>query len=640
MRFSLTIQCLLAGTTLLAQEIPTIKLSHWRSLQVVDPYVSMYVDSSHQTFESVANQTFSVPPQNYLNELVSYPQNKSPHYFRIRVVNDLPDTANFFFMISPQKEAEVAAIASDNKIEKLVPRWRHQRHTNTVKTHSFQLHPLEQKDFIIKIVFPKNARASIYMYLEDERDFSEFMIFWTGSLNNEFTFMWLFCGMLLMMFIYITLKFIQIQSREYFYYGAYILFFMLYFFMRAAGGSGIESIYYNEWFSGIANDQLQAGAYIMYYFFVKHFLHTKINFRRLHQVLNVSTVFILTYMAIDFTLFWFPDLIQLKHRIWDVVRLVLFGVTIYSIVQIAKQKSPLGVYIVWGGLLLGTFALMAMFFSFSQNFIVHLPSPFDSPLTYFQLGIAAELICFSLGLGYKNKLVEVEKIRVEQDMKIAAERQHFERYRAISETREAERSRIAKDLHDGVGGMLTGVRISLSNIQSKLPLDKHDELTFARSMDMLDGSVHELRRVAHALQPPSLEAFGLKAALHDYIESINNMKSVKTILQTIGEERRFEKEQELIIYRIVQELINNVLKHAQAAQCLVQVAYLSGHLSITVEDNGKGFDTNQAMKGMGWINIRQRVDFLKGSVDVNSSARDGTSVQIDIPFESDMSTGN
>ena len=126
--------------------------------------------------------------------------------------------------------------------------------------------------------------------------------------------------------------------------------------------------------------------------------------------------------------------------------------------------------------------------------------------------------------------------------------------------------------------------------------------------------------------------FGLKAALRDYVESINSMKMIKTILQIIGDERRFENERELIIYRILQELINNVLKHAQATECLVQVSYLSEHLSITVEDNGKGFDSKTENNGMGWSNIRQRVEFLKGSLDLNSSLGSGTSVQVNIPF--------
>ncbi len=621
------------SSSLVAQEQPTIKLSQWQRLELIDPYLTMYVDSTTtQKFESVERQSFFSPSHNYFKEVVRYPSSKYPHYFRIRVINDQTDSVTYFFMASPQENFEVIAIDSAHEIEYLAASFQWKAHIDKTKIYRYTFVAGEQKDFIVKLSFPHHAGAVAILYMEPVANLSSFFDYLKGVYYIPWTFTWFFCGMLLMMFLYIVLKFIQIQSREYFYYAAYIFFFLLFFLMRVVGGTGNESILYGEWFSGIANDQLQVCAYIMYYFFVKHFLSTKQNLPKLHRVLNLATAFLLTYMLTDFILFWFPDLIYLKLRIWDMVRLILLCVTVYSIGQLIKLKSHLGSYVIWGGLLLSVLGLLAMLFSFYPQPIADLPYPFDSALTYFELGIAAELICFSLGLGYKNRLVEVEKMRVEQDLKIQSERQEFERYRAMADAREGERSRIAKDLHDGIGGLLTGVKISLANIKSRLTLQKDDELVFARSMDMLDGSVQELRRVAHALKPPSLEVFGLKTALRDYVEAINSMKTIKTILQTIGDERRFEKEQELIIYRVIQELINNVLKHSQATECLVQVSYLSDHLSITVEDNGKGFDTKLENNGMGWGNVRQRVDFLKGTLDLSSSEGRGTSVQINIPF--------
>ncbi|MFM9838675.1 MAG: 7TM diverse intracellular signaling domain-containing protein [Cyclobacteriaceae bacterium] len=619
--------------SLSAQEQPIIKLSQWQRLGVLDPYVMMYVDSTGaQSIETIASQRFFLPPHNYLEEEMRYPKSKSPHYFRVRIVNDTKDTARNFFIVSPQKGSEIVSLSQANGLKKIPSTWHKQRFINHTRIYTYTLLPEEEREFIIKLAFPIYAGSFVYLYMDSDEDRALLFVYLKGRSNNPQTFMWFFCGMLLMMFLYIVLKFIQIRSREYFYYGAYIFFFLLFFLMRTVGASGNESILYGDFFSGIANDQLQACAYIMYYFFVKHFLSTEKNLPTLHRVLNLATIFLLIYMLVDFTLYWFPDLMNLKFRIWDVVRLLLLCITSYSIVQIIRQKIPLGSYIVWGGLLLSVLGLLAMLFSFFPEPIANLLYPFDQPLTYFQLGVAAELICFSLGLGYKSRLVEVEKTHVEQTLKIQSERQEFERYRSMAEAREVERSRIAKDLHDGVGGLLSGVRISLANIQTRLQLKQDDELIFERSMDMLDGSMQELRRVAHAMKPPSLEVFGLKAALRDYVEAVNSMKTIKIIFQTIGEERRFESEPELIIYRIIQELINNVLKHAQAAECLVQVSFLVDHLSITIEDNGKGFDVKKETNGMGWGNIRQRIDFLKGSIDLHSAASSGTSVQINVPF--------
>lgn len=623
----------LISISLIAQEQPVIKLSQWQRLEVLNPYVTMYVDSTGiQSMESIASQRFFLPPPIYLENEMRYPKNKLPHYFRVRIVNDRRDTARNFFIVSPQKGSEIVALLQGSGLKQIQHTWYRQKFVNDTKIYSYTLPPEQEREFIIKLTFPIYSGSSVYLFMDSEKNRASLLVYLKGSFNNQQTFMWFFCGMLLMMFVYIVLKFIQIQSREYFFYAAYIFFFLLFFLMRTAGGSGNESIIYDEFFSGIANNQLQVCAYIMYYFFVKHFLNTQQSLPKLHRILSLATIMLLVYMLADFILFWHPDLMNLKFKIWDIVRLILLCITAYSIGQIIKLKNRLGSYIIWGGLLLSVFGLLAMLLSFYPDLIDSFPYPFDQPLTYFQLGIAAELICFSLGLGYKSRLVEVEKRNVEQTLKIQNERQEFERYRVIAEAREAERSRIAKDLHDGIGGLLSGVRISLANIQSRLNLKQDDELIFERSMDMLDGSMQELRRVAHAMSPPSLEVFGLKTALRDYVETVNSMKTVKTIFQAIGDERRFEKEQELIIYRVIQELINNVFKHAQATECLVQVSYLSDYLSITVEDNGKGFDMNKESNGMGWSNIRQRVEFLKGTFDLHSSSSSGTSVQINIPL--------
>jgi signal transduction histidine kinase len=631
MRFGLTLVAYFFLTMLYAQEQPVIKLSTWQRLSVLDSKVTMYVDSAAASIESVALQKFTSVPHHYLDDDFIDKRSKFPHYFKVRVLNDLTDTAHYFFMASPQKGFEVFSMDTLLEANQLQPTFYKQRFVHAAKIFDFTLTPNKEKTFIIKLTFPVHVSPSIVLFMEPIENRVSFFVYAQGLYNNSENFSWIFCGMLLMMFLYIVLKFIQIQSREYFYYGAYIFFFLIFFLLRSIGGSGNEAIRYSEWASGLANAQLQAAAYVMYYFFVKHFLNTKSQMPKLHRILNFSIIGLLIYMAIDFTLFWIPELIILKMRIWDVVRASLLGVNLFCIIYLVKSKDPLGKYIVWGGLLLSVFGLVAMIFSFNPAPLEIFPHPFAWPLTYFQVGIAAELICFSLGLGYKSRLIEVEKMRAEQNLKIQSDRQEFERYRAMTDAREIERSRIAKDLHDGVGGMLSGVRISLANMQSKLTLKNDEQLVFARSLDMLDGSVQELRRVAHAMKPPSLEMFGLKVALRDFAESVNSMKTIRLIFQQVGEEQRLDQERELIVYRIVQELVNNVLKHAQAPNCLVQLAFSVGHVSLTVEDDGKGFQKNDEHSGMGLMNLKQRVDFMKGTFDLHTSAS-GTSIQINFPL--------
>ncbi len=195
-----------------------------------------------------------------------------------------------------------------------------------------------------------------------------------------------------------------------------------------------------------------------------------------------------------------------------------------------------------------------------------------------------------------------------------------------------ERTRLAKDLHDGLGGMLSGIKYSLNTMKGNLIMTKDNAQSFERSMDMLDSSIKEMRRVAHNMMPEALVKFGLDTALKDFCFDINQSGALQLTYQSFGlENATIESSTSITIYRIVQELINNTLKHASASTAIVQVTKSDSHLSVTVEDNGKGFDTAllSQSKGIGWSNIQNRVDFLKGKLDVQSQPGKGTSVMMD-----------
>ena len=203
---------------------------------------------------------------------------------------------------------------------------------------------------------------------------------------------------------------------------------------------------------------------------------------------------------------------------------------------------------------------------------------------------------------------------------------------AMLKGQEDERTRLAKDLHDGLGGMLSGVKFSLMNMKSNLIISHENVAVFERSLDMLDTSIQELRRVAHNMMPEALVKFGLNDALKDYCDNINKAQILNVKYQSFGMDGRMESTTEIIIYRIIQELLNNIIKHARAKEVLVQLIREDNRISITVEDNGKGFDINglDKSKNSGWANIRSRVNYLKGKLDILSEDNKGTSVNIEV----------
>ncbi|MEO6317022.1 MAG: sensor histidine kinase [Chitinophagaceae bacterium] len=204
---------------------------------------------------------------------------------------------------------------------------------------------------------------------------------------------------------------------------------------------------------------------------------------------------------------------------------------------------------------------------------------------------------------------------------------------AVLKGEEQERTRLAKDLHDSLGGMLSGIKYSMNTMKGNLVMTPENAQAFDRSVDMLDSSIKEMRRVAHNMMPEALIKFGLDTALKDFCNDIYQSGALKVNYLSIGmENTAVDQTTAITIYRIVQELVNNSIKHASAKNAIVQLTKTNGQLAITVEDDGKDFDTGilKNSRGIGWSNIQHRVEFLKGKLDIHSTPDSGTSVLIEI----------
>jgi two-component system NarL family sensor kinase len=238
------------------------------------------------------------------------------------------------------------------------------------------------------------------------------------------------------------------------------------------------------------------------------------------------------------------------------------------------------------------------------------------------------LLAISL-LSYRNykqkqKLQQLRISELETEKQLTATE-------AVLKGEEQERTRLAKDLHDGLGGLLSGVKFSLSNMKDNLIITPDNMAVFERSLDMIDTSIKELRRVAHNMMPEILTKFGLDEAVKEYCNTINSTKLLTIKYQSLGMENRLEKSSEIIIYRIVQELLNNIMKHAAATEVFVQIIREGNRLNVVVEDNGKGFDAGhpENNKGTGLTNVRSRVDYLKGQLDIHAEPGKGTLINIE-----------
>lgn len=207
--------------------------------------------------------------------------------------------------------------------------------------------------------------------------------------------------------------------------------------------------------------------------------------------------------------------------------------------------------------------------------------------------------------------------------------------RQLIDTQESERKRIAGDLHDSLGSLLSGIKLRLNGLKATTALSQPEEEPLYREMlSQLDEAVEEVRRIAHNMSPVSLRRFGLQKTLQALIDPINTSNQIEADLQLFGLEKRLPEQLELTIYRICQELVQNALKHAGCSQLRLQIIQHPDMLNIMVEDNGLGMDVDKMKPGFGFAAIQTKIKLLKGNFSIESQPRKGCTVIVDLPCSS------
>jgi len=198
----------------------------------------------------------------------------------------------------------------------------------------------------------------------------------------------------------------------------------------------------------------------------------------------------------------------------------------------------------------------------------------------------------------------------------------------LIQMQEFERKRISRELHDGVGQMMAVVKMNLSAIEP----DPEYIINYQKSLELIDKSCEELRQISHQLMPGVLIKGGLKAALEELKSYVNMAGNTQVFIDVSGFEQRPSELIEINLYRIIQELLTNIVKYAQAKEIHIQLNKEYGAITAMIEDNGLGFDTEKLKQsnGNGWHNINSRIDLMKGTIEIDSKFGKGTAVFIEI----------
>jgi two-component system, NarL family, sensor kinase len=250
-------------------------------------------------------------------------------------------------------------------------------------------------------------------------------------------------------------------------------------------------------------------------------------------------------------------------------------------------------------------------------------------------GIAAIAALVILGLLYKASrqkqlLAEREKKLQLEQIKFLERQQQVVSLQSMINGQETERTRIAKDLHDGLGGLFSTVKMYFSTLQHEAPELKSNDL-FQKSYKLVDAASEEVRQIAHNMMPEVLMKLGLANALKDLCDNISAGKLLSVSLEVHGMNKRFNATTEIMLFRIVQELLSNIIKHAHASQVIIQFIRENERLSVVVEDNGSGFNTQEAdgKNHAGITTIQSRVNYLNGKMSIDSQKNVGTTIMMD-----------
>ena len=225
----------------------------------------------------------------------------------------------------------------------------------------------------------------------------------------------------------------------------------------------------------------------------------------------------------------------------------------------------------------------------------------------------------------KLELKEQQLLDLEKERQLIAAR-------SVLQGEESERSRLAGDLHDGLGGLLTGVKLKLFSMKENAIITSENLVHFNHALDLLDTSIAEMRRVAHNLMPETLMHYGLSTALTDFIKQVEPDELPVIRFRIFGEVIRYSKELEITLYRISQELINNSVKHACAKLIDIQLFAEPNRVCIQIIDDGIGFDQvklEQMGSGKGLKNIRDRITAFNGRFEILSEPGQGTETIIE-----------
>ena len=348
---------------------------------------------------------------------------------------------------------------------------------------------------------------------------------------------------------------------------------------------------------------------------------------KLYYLANYYKYLVYLLGIIPFVMLFFPIDIRVEKFIFYAANISVFlslPVTIVCVVERIRSGFVLGYYYL---------AAILLLIIGSTNYILQIMGVVSDQLLRpngVTVGFAAEVVILSFAFTLRYNFLKREKAQLKKEN----DRIKLQSVRQVFQAQEDERDRLAKDLHDDLGGTLSVIRLNVTDLQQKLSgLQPEENERYSEMVRLITRACDDLREISHSLKPKFFLENGLIGTIQERLSILNRVSTInfEFVYQYT---RRQEPETELSIYRIVNELINNVVKHSCASQATVQLVGDLNEIVITVEDNGVGFDGDDTSKGIGLNNVYSRIQYLGGRGTIDSN-KNGTTVTVEIPLDND-----
>ncbi|GAB2796825.1 hypothetical protein GCM10027275_47820 [Rhabdobacter roseus] len=432
-------------------------------------------------------------------------------------------------------------------------------------------------------------------------------------------------GMLYMMALYALLSYLQLRKAIYWQYALYIVCVTLTFYLNDLDYQRANYLPGTNFPITL----LESLAFVMYISFAIQLIGIKARDPFSYRIIRGMIVLLAIETLADCLLFTFPTSDEVKSLSYTFFRSILALGALVVVPRILRLRQPVVSYFIVGTL----FFVLGCVVALSINYIPSIftrsaDSPLSYPVFYMELGVVAEVLCFSLGMSLENQKNEREKIRFQEELIEQLQENKLKQQRLLR-----IRDDIARDLHDELGADLAGISMLSQAAINQLPTDpaltRH---SLGQISEMARKVIKVMREIVWSLHSAHDSAdhfaYRLRETAHDLF--VHH----PTQLHFVVEESQFlvPSAARRELYLIYKELLHNVLRHAGAQNVYVRLSPIPDGLKLTVQDDGQGFDPDGRFHGNGLISIQQRAQLLGGTFRIQSDHSQGTTMTVECPL--------